>query len=210
MGGRQMQVTFNGQDRTLREIVALALSAGWKAVHVTKTPGSLFGHIVAVPVAVPVSPQRHARAGSGSAFFDVPRAGGAAGAGNAEVGEMEMVERASSRCRMPTFGSRVDLPFGAEPAGEEVEAFTAVRCPSALVPFTQSVFISPGYVPAPATSATATYIAHNSPYPAGAPSDAVPAAATSRALARPAAAAPAFAHVSRLSLSRRSSHAHRC
>ncbi|KAJ7348099.1 O-methyltransferase [Mycena albidolilacea] len=109
-----MQVTFNGQERTLREIVALALTAGWKVVRVTKAPGSLFGHIVAVPVAVPVSPQRRARAGSGSAFFDVPRAGGTAGAGNAEVGEMEMVERASSRCGTPTFGSRVDLPSVAE------------------------------------------------------------------------------------------------
>ncbi|KAJ7796023.1 O-methyltransferase [Mycena olivaceomarginata] len=109
-----MQVTFNGQERTLREIVALALTAGWKVVRVTKAPGSLFGHIVAVPVAVPVSPQRRARAGSGSAFFDVPRAGGTAGAGNAEAGEMEMVERASSRCGTPTFGSRVDLPSVAE------------------------------------------------------------------------------------------------
>ncbi|KAJ7244419.1 hypothetical protein B0H12DRAFT_1129472 [Mycena haematopus] len=108
-----MQVTFNGQERTLREIVALALSAGWKVVRVTKAPGSLFGHIIAVPVAVPVPPQRRARAGSGSAFFDV---GGArvAGAGNVETGEMEMVERASSRCGTPTFGSRVDLPSVAE------------------------------------------------------------------------------------------------
>ncbi|KAJ7729814.1 hypothetical protein B0H16DRAFT_1775746 [Mycena metata] len=63
-----MQVTFNGQQRTLRETVALALSAGWKVVRVTKAPRSLFGHIVAVPVAVPVPPQRRARAGSGSAF----------------------------------------------------------------------------------------------------------------------------------------------
>jgi hypothetical protein len=47
----QMQVTF-----TLREIVALTLSAGWKVVRITKLPGSLFGHIVAVPVTVPVSP----------------------------------------------------------------------------------------------------------------------------------------------------------
>ncbi|KAJ6629327.1 hypothetical protein B0H10DRAFT_1700489, partial [Mycena sp. CBHHK59/15] len=45
-----MQATFNGQERTLRETVALALSAGWKVVRVTKAPGSLFGHIVAVPV----------------------------------------------------------------------------------------------------------------------------------------------------------------
>ncbi|KAJ7712787.1 hypothetical protein B0H14DRAFT_3523740 [Mycena olivaceomarginata] len=133
---------------------------------------------------------RHARADSGSAFFDVSRAGGATGAGHAEVGEMEMVERASSRCGMPTFGSRVDLLFGVEPTGEEEEVFTSVRCPSALVPLTQSAFILPGYVPTPFTSATATLIAHNSPYPAGAPSDAVPAAAASRALARPAAAGP--------------------
>ncbi|KAJ6461096.1 O-methyltransferase [Mycena sanguinolenta] len=108
-----MQVTFNGQERTLREIVALALSAGWKVVRVTKAPGSLFGHIVAVPVAVPVPPQRRARAGSGSAFFDVG-VPAASGAGNTETGEMEMVERASSRCGTPTFGSRVDLPSVAE------------------------------------------------------------------------------------------------
>ncbi|KAF8218100.1 hypothetical protein K438DRAFT_2006988 [Mycena galopus ATCC 62051] len=112
-----MQVTFNGQERTLREIVALALSAGWKVVRVTKAPGSLFGHIVAVPVAVPVPPQRRARAGSGSAFFDVG-VGGAVNAGvgvsGVEANQMEMVERASSRCGTPTFGSRVDLPSIAE------------------------------------------------------------------------------------------------
>ncbi|KAJ7143721.1 hypothetical protein C8R44DRAFT_139154 [Mycena epipterygia] len=61
-----MQVTFNGQERTLREIVALALSAGWKFVRMTKASGLLFGHTVAVPV----PPQRRARTGSGSAFFD--------------------------------------------------------------------------------------------------------------------------------------------
>ncbi|KAJ7263048.1 hypothetical protein C8J57DRAFT_1719238 [Mycena rebaudengoi] len=109
-----MQVTFNGQERTLRETVALALSAGWKVVRVTKAPGSLFGHIVAVPVAVPVPSQRRARAGSGSAFFDV---GPAAGSAQRDAGEVEMervLERASSRCGTPTFGSRVDLPSVAE------------------------------------------------------------------------------------------------
>ncbi|KAJ7080600.1 O-methyltransferase [Mycena belliarum] len=100
----QMQVTFNGQERTLRETVALALSAGWKVVRVTKAPGSLFGHIVAVPTAIP---QRRARAGSGSAFFDASFGP----AGRSDNGEME---RASSRCGTPTFGSRVDLPSVAE------------------------------------------------------------------------------------------------
>ncbi|KAJ7438835.1 hypothetical protein B0H11DRAFT_2356772, partial [Mycena galericulata] len=37
-----MQVMFNGQERTLREMVALAASAGWKVMCVTKAPGSLF------------------------------------------------------------------------------------------------------------------------------------------------------------------------
>ncbi|KAI0310012.1 S-adenosyl-L-methionine-dependent methyltransferase, partial [Amylostereum chailletii] len=44
-----MQVTFNGQERTLPELVALAASAGWRIVRVAGTEGSLFGHIVAVP-----------------------------------------------------------------------------------------------------------------------------------------------------------------
>ncbi|KAJ7143716.1 hypothetical protein C8R44DRAFT_973576 [Mycena epipterygia] len=71
------------RERTLREIVALVLWAGWKVVRVTKAPGSLFGHIVAVLVAVPVPPQHRARAGSGFAFFD----GGAAVAGHGDAGE---------------------------------------------------------------------------------------------------------------------------
>ncbi|KAF8177530.1 hypothetical protein K438DRAFT_1978507 [Mycena galopus ATCC 62051] len=104
-----MQVTFNGQERTLREIVALALSAGWKVVRVTKAPGSLFGHIVAVPIVASVPPQRRVRAGSGSAFSNVG-VGGAVnpglGVSGVEAGQMEMVERASSRCGTPTFGSR--------------------------------------------------------------------------------------------------------
>jgi hypothetical protein len=42
------------KERTLREIIALALSAGWKVVKVTRAQGSLFGHILAVLVDIPV------------------------------------------------------------------------------------------------------------------------------------------------------------
>src|ERR1700722_15280850 len=50
-----MQVTFNSKERTLREIVKLALSAGWRVTKVTRTQGgSLFAHIIAVPVDIPV------------------------------------------------------------------------------------------------------------------------------------------------------------
>ena len=44
---------FNAQERTLRELAALTRSAGWKVVQVTRAEGSLFGHLVAVPVDIP-------------------------------------------------------------------------------------------------------------------------------------------------------------
>lgn len=51
-----MRVTFNSQERTLREMTDLALTAGWKVTEVIRKPeGSLFGSIVAVPVSVPPS-----------------------------------------------------------------------------------------------------------------------------------------------------------
>ena len=108
-----MQVTFNGQERTLREITTLALSAGWKVVKVTRPVGSLFGHIVAIPVQIPT--RGRARAGSGSALLEVGKASavgraslGRMGFGNEldegiEMGavEQEMVEAANSRCGTP-------------------------------------------------------------------------------------------------------------
>jgi hypothetical protein len=114
----QMQVMFNSQERTLREIVTLASSAGWKVVKVTKAPGSLFGHITAVPTNIPIQ-QKRARAGSGSAFFEAASIS-AAKLNDSKIveddeeerryrGEMEIIERASSRCGTPTFGSRMEL-----------------------------------------------------------------------------------------------------
>ena len=117
-----MQVMFNSQERTLREIVALAASSGWKVVRVTKTATSLFGHIVAVPA--DILHQKRARAGSGSAFFDAAIAGAKTRIPQ-ELNEpitnttidkekryrdnMQTIERASSRCGTPTFGSRMEL-----------------------------------------------------------------------------------------------------
>ncbi|KAF8811230.1 hypothetical protein BYT27DRAFT_7252947 [Phlegmacium glaucopus] len=117
-----MQVMFNSQERTLREIVVLAASSGWKVVRVTKTAASLFGHIVAVPAAIPI--QKRARAGSGSAFFDAAIASAKTRIPqrlNEPITdittdeerkyreEMQMIEQASSRCGTPTFGSRMEL-----------------------------------------------------------------------------------------------------
>ncbi|KDQ55518.1 hypothetical protein JAAARDRAFT_208779 [Jaapia argillacea MUCL 33604] len=48
-----MRAMFNSQERTLREMVALAASAGWKVVDVSRAEGSLFGVVVAVPADIP-------------------------------------------------------------------------------------------------------------------------------------------------------------
>lgn len=50
---------FNAQERTLREIVRLARSAGWRVTKVTRAQGSLFGHILAVPCEVPAGAEKH-------------------------------------------------------------------------------------------------------------------------------------------------------
>ncbi|KAF8965428.1 hypothetical protein BDZ97DRAFT_781639 [Flammula alnicola] len=115
-----MQVVFNAQERTLREMVALTLSAGWKVVKVTKSPGSLFGHMVAVPVTVPeqyramkpgslddhgskmsVEPNRE-----GEVTYNLPRT---VEKERKRRREMDIIERASSRCGTPTFGSNTRL-----------------------------------------------------------------------------------------------------
>ena len=44
---------FNSQERTLRELAALTLKSGWKITQVTRAEGSIFGHIIAVPVDIP-------------------------------------------------------------------------------------------------------------------------------------------------------------
>jgi hypothetical protein len=100
----QMQVIFNSQERTLREIVKLAFSAGWKIVKMTRGEG-LFGHMIAVPVPVPVLQDTLPGTSSGRD----------AGKGTREkilvdVEQSEMLAQVGSRCATPTFGSKVDLP----------------------------------------------------------------------------------------------------
>ncbi len=48
-----MRATFNAQVRTLREMAALTLTAGWKIIDVVHAEGSLFGHMTAIPVEIP-------------------------------------------------------------------------------------------------------------------------------------------------------------
>ena len=113
-----MHVTFNSQERTLREMVTLAASAGWKVTKVTRTPGSLFGYLVAVPMPIPdvqTTTQNSLSASSSSASLH------SSGVKNdvyekerrdeelVNWSDLEVIERAGSRCGTPTFGSSLRL-----------------------------------------------------------------------------------------------------
>jgi len=118
-----MQVTFNSQERTLRELVTLAASAGWKVTKVTRTPGSLFGYLVAVPVPIPDGKTIN---DSPSVLHESVSSASMLSSGvktdvceeenySVEYGQqlhredLEVIERASSRCGTPTFGSNLRL-----------------------------------------------------------------------------------------------------
>ncbi|KAK0495460.1 ich1-like protein [Armillaria luteobubalina] len=195
-----MQSVFNGQERTLREIVSLAASAGWKVTKLTKAPGSLFGHIVAVPTSIPI--QKRARAGSGSAFLDarkpdLRRGSSVQDATDVEAGEREVMERASSRCGTPTFGSRTELPSFEEARARFGGGF--IRGLGRRVGFVPS---SPSPVPksprhTQSTSPVTGRPAHSQPHPSA------PASGTRL----PPPPSPMSPRHPRLSLSRRSSFA---
>jgi hypothetical protein len=115
-----MQVTFNAKERTLREIVAFALSMGWKVIKVTRAQGSLFGHILAVLVDILVqeeeeddgqSHNKFVPAGecAGSAFASAPAATAVVAVANLDDGTSIHEE---PRIDTPTFvfASNVDLP----------------------------------------------------------------------------------------------------
>ncbi|KJA22483.1 hypothetical protein HYPSUDRAFT_649614 [Hypholoma sublateritium FD-334 SS-4] len=116
-----MQVMFNSQERTLREMVTLTLSAGWKVVKVTKTPGSLFGYLVAVPV--PRIPDAHDADAGATTEVEEP-ATNASSMSKSLMDEPGLAHRAlereqqyrdtSSRCGTPTFGSHMRLSSASE------------------------------------------------------------------------------------------------
>ncbi len=45
-----MMGMFNAKERTVDEVTALTLSSGWKVVDIRRTPGSIWGYTIAVPV----------------------------------------------------------------------------------------------------------------------------------------------------------------
>ena len=150
-----MDITFNGKERTLRELCALALSSGWRIVRVTYSKGSHFGHLVCEPVDIPedaftILPKRPATA---EPTTDCPFIYTASsedeshdGLRNATVVYTDnflsplatrsatlshlpysALERSSSRRGTSTFGSRVSLPRPDELPSAKSKSYTLGR-----------------------------------------------------------------------------------
>ncbi|KAG2068138.1 hypothetical protein BDR04DRAFT_791799 [Suillus decipiens] len=135
-----MHITFNGKERTLRELCALALSSGWRIARVTYSKGSHFGHLVCEPVDIPedafsILPARPISDPAIDLSFECAEPSedeeheGPQTAQEIYANKLPsslgprpisttilpllpspILERSSSRCGTPTFGSRVVLP----------------------------------------------------------------------------------------------------
>ncbi|OAX34859.1 hypothetical protein K503DRAFT_803247 [Rhizopogon vinicolor AM-OR11-026] len=133
-----MDITFNGKERTLRELCALALSSGWRIMRVTYSKGSHFGHLVCEPVDIPedvftILPERPATTEPATDYpfiYTEPSEDdshdGLSGATGVYADNLlsplgmrsailphlppSALERSSSRRGTSTFGSRVSLP----------------------------------------------------------------------------------------------------
>ncbi|KAK2462797.1 hypothetical protein APHAL10511_005188 [Amanita phalloides] len=107
-----MQAAFNSQERTLKEVITLARSAGWRVVRVVKAEGSHFGHITALPAEIPfqscesaINDNMNIGSSDGKPCTTVTRQ-----APEMEHTQREIAGRAISRCGTPTFGSSTSLP----------------------------------------------------------------------------------------------------
>ncbi|KAF9218485.1 hypothetical protein BS17DRAFT_791302 [Gyrodon lividus] len=127
-----MQITFNGKERTLRELTELTISAGWRITRMKRPEGSLFAHLVCEPIVLPDDAQ---------AIYNAVVLASAPSAVSSDVSSVvsaeappipakpsgksprhtmptplvpllpsPILERSSSRCGTPTFGSRMLLP----------------------------------------------------------------------------------------------------
>ena len=80
--------------------MTLARSAGWKVIKVTRSEGSLFGYIIAVPTDIPPRTDHE----SETAYETTKEEAQVASTEN------DLIGHRISRVGTPTFGSRLDLP----------------------------------------------------------------------------------------------------
>ena len=121
-----MHITFNGKERTLREFCALALSAGWRVTRMTRPEGSLFAYLACEPITLPDDAQAIYNAVALSSELSTvvavpsdepvphscvePSRHKRLPARPVSLLPSPILERSSSRCGTPTFGSRILLP----------------------------------------------------------------------------------------------------
>ncbi|TFK81372.1 hypothetical protein K466DRAFT_502247 [Polyporus arcularius HHB13444] len=98
-----MRVTFNAQERTLREMAALVQTAGWKIVDVVHGESSSFGYMTAVPIDIPEA--------TSSSFSSTGTVMNVKASGATGRGRSGSVLSAPESIRMDhTFGSHTALP----------------------------------------------------------------------------------------------------
>ncbi|KAH0826054.1 hypothetical protein J3R83DRAFT_7341 [Lanmaoa asiatica] len=121
-----MHISLNGKERTLREFCALALSAGWRVTRMTRPEGSLFAYLVCEPITLPDDAQAIYNAVVLSSELSTvvavlsdepvhhshvePSRLKRLPARPVSLLPSPVLERSSSRCGTPTFGSRILLP----------------------------------------------------------------------------------------------------
>lgn len=116
-----MHITFNGKERTLREICALALSAGWRVARMSRSEGSLFAHLVCevIPLAEDMDCYSNIHESMVvnsseclSPVLPALRSGGHFSPTQCPAlmpFPPSLIEHSASRCGTPTFGSRMSL-----------------------------------------------------------------------------------------------------
>ncbi|KAL4080019.1 hypothetical protein V8B97DRAFT_2002489 [Scleroderma yunnanense] len=115
--GILMHTTFNGKERTLRELCALALSAGWRVTRMTRSNGSLFVHLVCEPIPVPDDITGDSCLAAPATLPSMVQLPPPPKDGLHPPSQFTpchhlpgILARPSSRCGTPTFGSQVSLP----------------------------------------------------------------------------------------------------
>ena len=138
-----MHVTFNSKERTLREFCALALSAGWRVMRMTRPEGTLFAYLVCEPITLPDDAQAiHNAVVLSSELSTVVAVPSDEPVHSSRVEPARLkhlpprpvsllpspiLERPSSRCGTPTFGSHVLLPNDEELQSSRAKGTVAAK-----------------------------------------------------------------------------------
>ncbi|KAH8827657.1 hypothetical protein DL96DRAFT_1107856 [Flagelloscypha sp. PMI_526] len=101
-----MQTMFNGQERTLREMVTLCAKSGWKVLRVARPNDALFGYVTAIPCEIPIESMQTFQTAEPSLSSGSLSSSASSASSTSSLRSASL----SPRCDTPTFGSRTSLP----------------------------------------------------------------------------------------------------